>query len=333
MPFSRISYAAAVIVSTAAIAMTIGGCDGQPAGGSSTTAATTGPAATGQTRSVVQRAPSTADSEPATLLYRALLYRNLPVVQNILERNPDLANAEMRGTRPLAIACESRNLELVRLVIEKGADVNAKAADGWSILFYAVQNDSVEIAKYLILKGANPTAREVDGETLLWGAPSKEMAEFLISRGVDPKATDKDGDTALHAACRKSRRDVVEVLLNAGLHVETVGKWKMRPLHSAACTLTGEPRPVVNLLIQRGANLNSRGFEGRTALHETAFFNCPQMTELLLTNGADPNLKDRDGKKPIDVAIKEGKLARATVINLLVKYGGGTPDQMVNDQP
>ena len=100
--------------------------------------------------------PSTADSEPATLLYRALLYRNLTVVQNILERNPDLANAEMRGTRPLAIACESRNLELVRLVIEKGADVNAKAAEGWSILFHAVQHDSVEIAKYLILKGANP---------------------------------------------------------------------------------------------------------------------------------------------------------------------------------
>jgi cytohesin len=158
------------------------------------------------------------------------------------------------------------------------------------------------------------------------------MAEFLISRGVDPKARDRFGDTAMHAACRKSRRDVVEVLLNAGVHVETEGRWNMRPLHSAASTITGESRPVVNLLIQRGANLNSRGFEHRTALHETAFFNRAEMTELLLTNGADPNLKDRDGKKPIDVAIKEGKFARATVINLLVKYGGGTPDQMVNEQ-
>ena len=334
MLFLRNSFVAAVFLSAAAVIPFVSGCDGQPDGATGGTGGATKPASTAQTSPVVGvSARPSDDNQPATVFYRALLYRNLEVVKNVLDRHPDLANAPMRGTRPLAIAVESRNLEMVRTLIEKGADVSAKAADGWSILYFAVEHDSLEIAKYLIIKGADPTAREVpDGETLLWGAPSKEMAEFLISRGVDPKAKDKYDDTALHAACRKSRRDVVEVLLNAGLHVETVGRWKMRPLHSAAPTVTGEPRPVVNLLLQRGANINSRGFEGRTALHETAFFNRPEMTELLLTNGADPNLKDRDGRKPIDVAIKEGKFERATIINLLVKYGGGTPDQMIAEK-
>ena len=262
-----------------------------------------------------------ARSDPASRLYSALLYRQTPDVRRILEEHPELANANLKGTRPLAIACESRNLELVQAVIEKGADVNAKAADGWSILFWAVANDSTEVVKHLILKGADPKAREVDGETLLWAAPSTEMANFLISKGVDPHAKDNFGDTALHAACRKARRDVVELLLNAGIHVETKGRWDMLPLHSAASSVTGDPRPVVNLLLQRGAKINSKGFQGHTVIHEAAFYNRYEMADLLLSNGAEPNLKDANGQTPMDLAYKAGKDERVPLINLLIRHG------------
>jgi cytohesin len=304
----------------------LGGCDRPQTQG----AATTGKAATSQSAAqvlpVISRRPTTADNDPATLLYRALLYQNLEQAQAILERHPELANAEIQGNRPLALASES--LPLVQLLVEKGAKVDAKAAENWSILFWAVRNDSVEIVKYLILKGADPKAPEADGETLLWAAKSREMAEFLVSRGVDPKARDKDGDTALHQACRKSYRDVAEFLLNCGIHVETKGKWDMPPLHSTASSLTGEPRPVVNLLLQRGANINSRGFQGHTALHEAAYYNRPEMVDLLLSNGADPNLKDATGKTPMDLANLAGRDERAQVINLLIKHG--VPGQLIN---
>src|SRR5687768_13706806 len=211
MPFLRNSIVATVFLSSAAAVIAlVGGCDGQPDGATGATGGATKPASTAQSSPVIGVSARPSDeNQPATVFYRALLYRNLEVVKNVLDRHPELANAPMRGTHPLAIAVESTNLELVRTLIEKGANVNAKAADGWSVLFYAVQHNSLEIAKYLIIKGADPRAMEVpDGETLLWGAPSKEMAEFLISRGVDPKAKDRYDDTALHAACRKSRRDV-----------------------------------------------------------------------------------------------------------------------------
>jgi ankyrin repeat protein len=315
---------AAVLLLCAAASL-VTGCEEKPEG-----ASTRPGAATGQAGASTRTAVSVLDrSDPASRLYSALLYRQTPDVRRILDENPDLANANLKGTRPLAIACESRNLELVRAVIEKGADVNAKAADGWSVLFWAVANDSVEVVKYLILKGADPKAREVDGETLLWAAPSAEMANFLISKGIDPHAKDNFGDTALHAACRQARRDVVEVLLNAGIHVETKGRWDMPPLHSAASSVTGDPRPVVNLLLQRGAKINSKGFQGHTVIHEAAFYNRYEMADLLLSNGAEPHLKDANGQTPMDLAYKAGKDERIPLINLLIRHGA--PGQLIKE--
>jgi ankyrin repeat protein len=336
MLFWRKSVAAAVSVSAASAFLLLSassGCDrsetagtGQgrgdkSAGGQSTRAALP---------VVSRQPPSTSDSEPATQLYRALLYANTTQVRQVLEQRPDLANAQINGTRPLAQAGESGQLELVQALVEKGAQINVKAGEDWSVLWWAVRGGSVEVVKYLILKGGDPLARETDGETLLWAAPNKEMAQFLISRGVDPKARDKFNDTALHAACRNSKKDVVELLLNAGIHVETKGRWDMPPLHSAACTLTGDPRPIVHLLLSRGANVNSRGFEGHTALHETAFFNCLEMADLLLTHGADPNLKDSKGRTPVDSAILAGKRERVRIINLLIR--NGAPGQLLREE-
>jgi ankyrin repeat protein len=306
------------------------GCERDDGAGKGRNSAGQGSATSQTVIPVVNRAgATTVDTSPATRLYRALLYRQTDQVRKVLEENPDLVNADLNGTRALAIACESRDLELVRTVIEKGANVNAKASDGWSVLFWAVQNDSVEIVKYMIIKGADAKAREIDGETVLWAAISAPMAQFLISREIDPAAKDRFGDTALHAACRKSRRDVVEVLLNAGLHVETKGRWNMPPLHSAASTTEGDARPTVNLLLQRGAKINSRGFQGHTALHEAAFFNRLDTADLLLSNGADPNLKDEDGKTPMDLADLAGKNDRIQLINLLIRYGA--PGQLIRE--
>jgi ankyrin repeat protein len=153
------------------------------------------------------------------------------------------------------------------------------------------------------------------------------MAEFLIAQGVDPKQKNENGDTALHQACRHSVPSVVELLLDKGVDIEAKGHWDMRPLHSSASTLTGDPRPVVELLLKRGANIDSRGFHGHTAIHECALFNRLEMAEMLLSRGAQPDLKDDEGRTPMDTLLLPGKvdssseIVRIMMNNLLVKYG------------
>jgi len=264
--------------------------------------------------------PKRAES-PAQTLFNYLVFRDVQRARQVLKEHPELAHQQINGTTVLAIACGSRLVPLVELILEYKPDLKAKTSDRWSMMWVAVSSGSVPMVKKLIESGCDPLAREVDGETLLWAAPDKEMAKYLISLGIDVKARDQVNDTAIHSACRKSFRDVVELLLDNGLTVEEKGHWGMPPLHSAASTTTGDSRPVVVFLLLRGADINSKGYNGHTALHEAAFFNRLEMVDLLLSRGAEANAKDNDGKTPKELAELAGKQDRLRLINLLIKHG------------
>lgn len=65
---------------------------------------------------------------------------------------------------------------------------------------------------------------------------------------------------------------------------------------------------IVKALIDAGADLNAREPEsGKTAIHLLARYACnePQLKcfDMLLTAGADPNLRDAEGRTPLDSAI------------------------------
>lgn len=262
-------------------------------------------------------------SDPAEALQAAMLLRDVTRVRLVLAQHPALVKQKFKDALPLETACDVGSVEIVKALVEHKADLAIRSQRyNWSMLYLAVASDSVPLVKYLITQGMDPKALEQpDGETLLWAAPSRAMAEFLITLKIDPQARDKHKDTALHEACRRSRKDVVELLLDSGLGIETKGKWDMPPLHSAACTLDGEPRTVVYLLLARGANINSKGHEGKTALHECAFYNRLEMAELLLARGAEVEAKDDKGRTPMDLLILGGKKERLRLMNLLIKHG------------
>jgi cytohesin len=297
------------------LAVLAGGCDRDRG--------TRGPAATKASTTAAASENFLSKGEDADQqLYNALrIVPDLKKVTRLLDKHPDWVNREINQARPLWLACEARSLPMVQALVERGADVKFHNAQHKTALWPAVSFDSMPIVKYLVEHGADLKAMQDDGQTLLWAAESKSMAEYLISAGVDPKHTDINGDTALHQACRHSLLEVVRLLLDKGLDIEAQGHWNMRPLQSAASTLTGDPKPVVNLLLQRGANIDSRGYRGQTALHECALYNRYEMAEFLLNRGAQPDLKDDDGRTPVDTATLAGKSERIPLINLLIKYG------------
>lgn len=278
---------------------------------------------------VVSPAPATnpanaqvQETDPAKRLFRALLYRDAAGVSAILKADPTLVNQQINGTYALATACESKSLPLVKAVAEQGADLKVRTREGRSMLWAAVNSDSLPIVKYLVEKGCDLKELDADKSTLLWAADTLEMVKYLVEGGVDPKAVNKFGDTALHVACRHSHKDIAEYLIDKGLDVETRGRWKMPPLHSAVTTITGDPRSTVLMLLARGADIDGRGYAGHTALHECAFYNRLEMADLLLSRGAKVNLKDDNGKTPMDLAQEfAGKTERIRMMNLLIRHG------------
>ena len=92
-----------------------------------------------------------------------------------------------------------------------------------------------------------------------------------------------------------------------------------------------------DLLLGAGANINSKGAQGQTALHAAAQWGYDKVAEHLIAKGADVNAKDQRGYTPLDAARGEAggsggfdgsrKDVHETTTALLLKHGAqpGTP--------
>jgi len=145
------------------------------------------------------------------------------------------------------------------------------------------------------------------------------------------------GTTALFRAVQLNDQEVVEALLKKGANpnINAMGYTAFGlvsgngPNVRGAAASAGVNIALMDLLAQHGADVNARisgtlsysfhvGYgnandgvnakDGTTALHEAARSGRQDLVKHLLELGANPNLLDGDGKKPIDVIGK----ARAT---------------------
>lgn len=110
--------------------------------------------------------------------------------------------------------------------------------------------------------------------------PQKQRKKIraLLKAGEDIHETDKNGVTPLHCAVRFRSPTAVATLLEHGANVNQVCKRSgSTPLHRAVTT-TGAPGTA-------GRHLEAKEIVG-----------------LLLQYGADPSIKNKNGKTPLDYA-------------------------------
>ena len=120
-----------------------------------------------------------------------------------------------------------------------------------------------------------------------------------------------DGFGPLGLACFFGHEPVARMLLAAGARVDQPSSNGMAvmPLHSAAAA---HSVPIARLLLDGGAPVNARqglGEGGFTPLIEAALNGEVDMVELMMRHGADPFMKDHDGKTAADHAQAGGHTA------------------------
>ena len=81
----------------------------------------------------------------------------------------------------------------------------------------------------------------------------------------------------------------------------------------------------VKLHLADGADVNAKGYRGRTPLHLVAGNGHKEIVELLIAEGADVNARDNGGETPLDVAIK---FDETDIAALLRKHGGKTGEEL-----
>lgn len=160
------------------------------------------------------------------------------------------------------------HLSLVKFIFQTGqVEVNCQDFFNCTPLHRSCSGGNPDTTEFLLQKGASHEARSCSGQTPLHLATANGhlgTARVLLQHLASPNPQDFHKWTPLHWAVFGGWGDVAELLLDNGADVEGGRGVGMSPLQLAV--LVGNEAGV-RLLLHRGADANTRGPNGRTALH------------------------------------------------------------------
>jgi ankyrin repeat protein len=227
------------------------------------------------------------------------------------------------GTTALVVAIINAHYDFASMLLDNGADPNVADGTGTAALYFLVDMhtlggmqgrpapklvdaiDAEGLLKKLIAKGANLNARlqrpmlgryHGSGDATLGEGPTPFLRaakavdvpfmRVLLAAGADPTLTKKDRTNAAML--------VAAGQANAGYLGATT---------DAALTATLE---ALQMLVDRGVDLNAFNTAGQTAMHIAAGRGLDGVVKYLAQHGAKLDRTDKQGRTPLDVALGVG---------------------------
>jgi ankyrin repeat protein len=111
----------------------------------------------------------------------------------------------------------------------------------------------------------------------------------------------QSSQTPLDRAAFKGKVDVVRLLIERGAEVDSRDKWGWTPLHLASRYGHLE---VSRVLIDHGANVNARKHESLDSATSSAYNGHLGIVKLLLERGADVHALNEEGQTPYQESLK-----------------------------
>nr|XP_042907958.1 uncharacterized protein LOC107440007 [Parasteatoda tepidariorum] len=261
------------------------------------------------------------------ILEYAMLHNNLELINFVIDNEAPINVRNESGSTPLHRSIQNGLIDISLKLIECGAEINV-VKNGLTPLSLSIGLGYFGIADKLLSKEADIYIVDKRGDTLLHKCASisdicnflfndyeknnKEKYNELVSNsngldifdrlvkmGADIEKENKNGHTPLHVACLFGNIPIVQYLIKNSADPNMVDKIRFSPLHFATY---GNHLEVVKIILEsRKCSLNSKTFEGDTALCIASSNNYTDMTKVLIKNGADVN----DGD-PLFKALMQG---------------------------
>src|SRR3954464_5587840 len=202
-----------------------------------------------------------------------------------------------------------------------------------AFLWWSVHHRFQAVAKLSLTLGANPNAAMGSRSALMEAAYAADtsVVEALLARGAAVDAVDATNGQALHHAARNAQADgsVVRVLLEHGANPVAAQSDGVTPLMLAVSALSGGTMMNAIAMIAYADDVNQRDSDGNNALWIATTEAPIQVQRALLRAGANPNLPNRRGGLPIEMAASNGLVDR---VELLLAFGAD-PNLKVGSEP
>ncbi|KAL3417967.1 PFS domain-containing protein [Phlyctema vagabunda] len=233
------------------------------------------------------------------------------VVKLLLEKGAEVEAKDKNGRTPLSLAVETGYDAVVKLLLEKGAEVEAKDKNGRTPLSLAVETEYYAVVKLLLEKGANLEARDVEGQTPLMYtvyAP-RHLGDFQMQLMV----LEQQNKKRLMIAHQEQDNMIPGSNSHEGVR-PVVSNRQPGPLWG----VEDERKAIVELLLQKGAELEARDMNGRTPLSWAVEKGYMAIVKLLLETGAKQEARDMNGRTPLSWAVEN---RREAIVELLLEKG------------
>ncbi|XP_036003647.1 caskin-2 isoform X5 [Fundulus heteroclitus] len=213
------------------------------------------------------------DSDGFSALHHAALTGTTELLAALLEAQATVDIKDTNGMRPLHYAAWQGKAESVLTLLRSGASVNGASTDGHIPLHLAAQYGHFQVSEMLLQHQSNPCLVNRAKKTPLDLACEfgrAKVVQLLLSSNMvvalledeRKEPTDSAYTTPLHLAARNGHKDVIRLLLKAGIDINKTTK-SGTALHEAA--LYGKTE-VVRLLLDAGVDVNIRNTYNQTAL-------------------------------------------------------------------
>jgi ankyrin repeat protein len=224
-------------------------------------------------------------------LLKAIEYGITNAIKPLIKQYKANVNARTdNGGTPIHLAAWTGNKDTITSLISLRANVKAKMDDGRTTIHVAAENGHNDIITYLISQGVVVNARTIDGATAIHFAALRghnDTITHLITQKADINAKMHDGRTALHIALQNGKIDTAIFLISNGADFNI--SYQELPLIAWAAK-NGE-MALLNSLVKKHVNIDTKDYKGNTALFWAAFYNKPDVVRYLIDEGADVKLK------------------------------------------
>jgi ankyrin repeat protein len=254
------------------------------------------------------------DKHQRTPLHSAARYGALSAARFLLDQGADINAKDEGGNTPLHLASIFRYDEIIDLLIRHKVDFSMLNAQGQAPLHLASLYGNPESINLLLAGGAKLNIRDADGNTPLhitvWYRHPENLSEILKG-DPDIDAINTDGYTPLHLAARRPDNEkAIELLLQQGADVNIPDPTGRNAL---LVSVGSHQKEYIGLLVSKGIDINSQDNDGNTALHyplinvlknKMYLPYSKEIVKILLEEGADPHIRNKEGKSPMDMAVE-----------------------------